>query len=115
MDATSSPSLPTPAGTPPGPLAMAFFGLGAVGSSRIDVVGLPHFAPLFDGSAPELQRLAGAQVLVNAAHPGFNRPLLELGLRLRAHVVDLASDMYDAETEGSLTFSQYAFDQAYRE
>lgn len=146
---------PTPAGTPPGPLTMAFFGLGAVGSSmliclselaerdgvplrfvvvvlnvelardalfhaerlfdRIDFVGLPDFAPLFDGSAPELQRLAGAQVLVNAAHPGFNRPLLELGLRLRAHVVDLASDMYDAETEGSLTFSQYAFDQAYRE
>jgi hypothetical protein len=38
-------------------------------------------------------------VLVNAAMPGFNQPLLELGLRLGAHVVDLASGMYDAETE----------------
>jgi saccharopine dehydrogenase-like NADP-dependent oxidoreductase len=54
-------------------------------------------------------------VLVNAAQPGFNTPLLELGLRLDAHVVDLASDMYDAETERSLTFSQYAFGEAYRD
>jgi hypothetical protein len=45
------------------------------------------------------KRLADAQVLVNAAMPGFNQPLLELGLRLGAQVVDLASDMYDAETE----------------
>jgi saccharopine dehydrogenase (NAD+, L-lysine-forming) len=137
------------------PLTIAFFGLGAVGSSmliclselaerdevpvrflvvvlnvdlardalfhaerlfdRIDFVGLPDFAPLFDGSAPELERLAGAQVLVNAAHPGFNHQLLQLGLRLEAHVVDLASDMYDDETEHSLTFSQYGFDQPFRE
>lgn len=62
-----------------------------------------------------MQRLAGAQLLVNAAMPGFNTPLLELGLRLNAHVVDLASDMYDAETERSLTFSQYTFHEAYRE
>jgi hypothetical protein len=155
MVATPSSPLPTPDDTPPGPLTIAFFGLGAVGSSmliclselaerdgvplrfvvvvlneelardalfhaerlfdRIDFVVLPDFAPLFAGSAPELKRLAGAQVLVNAAHPGFNQPLLELGLRLEAHVVDLASDMYDAETERSLTFSQYAFDQAYRD
>jgi saccharopine dehydrogenase-like NADP-dependent oxidoreductase len=137
------------------PLTIAFFGLGAVGSSmliclseladrddvplrfvvvvlndelardalfhaeqlfeRIDFIALPDFAPLFDGSAPELQRLASAQLLVNAAMPGFNTPLLELGLKLGAHVVDLASDMYDAETERSLTFSQYAFHEAYRE
>jgi len=43
---------------------------------RIDFIALPDFAPLFDGSAPELQQLAGAQVLVNAAQPGFNTPLL---------------------------------------
>jgi len=150
MDAPAT----TPA-HPPGQLTIAFFGLGAVGSSmliclselaerddvllrfvvmvlnvdlardalfhaerlydRIDFVGLPDFAPLFDGTAPELERLAGAQVLVNAAQPGFNQPLLELGLSLNAHVVDLASDMYDTETERSLTFSQYAFNEAYRD
>jgi saccharopine dehydrogenase-like NADP-dependent oxidoreductase len=137
---------------PPGQLTIAFFGLGAVGSStliclseladrddvplrcvvvvlnvdlardalfhaerlfdRIDFVGLPDFAPLFDGSAAELERLADVQVLVNAAQPGFNQPLLELGLSLDAHLADLASDRYD--TERSLTFSQYSFDQAYR-
>jgi hypothetical protein len=136
------------------PLTIAFFGLGAVGSSmliclselaerdevplrfvvvvlnvdlardalfhaerlfdRIDFIGLPDFALLFDGTAPERERLNGAHVLVNAAYPGFNRPLLDLGLALGAHVVDLASDMYEPETERSLTFSQYAFDAAYR-
>ena len=130
------------------PLTIAFFGLGAVGSSmliclseladrddvplrfvvvvlndelardalfhaerlfeRIDFIALPDFAPLFDGSAPELQRLAGAHLLVNAAQPGFNTPLLELGLRLDAHVVDLASDMYDAETERKIVRNEIA-------
>ncbi|MFM7394761.1 MAG: hypothetical protein ACKO22_10465 [Cyanobium sp.] len=143
----------TPA-APAAPLTIAFFGLGAVGSSmliclselaerdevplrfvvvvlnvdlardalfhaerlfdRIDFIGLPDFAPLFEGTAPERERLNGAHVLVNAAYPGFNRPLLELGLALGAHVVDLASDLYEPETERSLTFFQYAFDQAYR-
>ena len=143
----------TPA-APAAPLTIAFFGLGAVGSSmliclselaerdevplrfvvvvlnvdlardalfhaerlfdRIDFIGLPDFAPLFDGTAPERERLNGAHVLVNAAYPGFNRPLLDLGLALGAHVVDLASDMYEPETERSLTFSQYGFDEAYR-
>jgi hypothetical protein len=143
----------TPA-APAAPLTIAFFGLGAVGSSmliclselaerdevplrfvvvvlnvdlardalfhaerlfdRIDFIGLPDFGPLFDGTAPERERLNGAHVLVNAAYPGFNRPLLDLGLALGAHVVDLASDMYEPETERSLTFFQYAFDEAYR-
>ncbi|MFN9686612.1 MAG: saccharopine dehydrogenase [Cyanobacteriota bacterium] len=155
MEPTSAAAAVAHGGAPAEPLTVAFFGLGAVGSSmliclselaerdgvplrfvvvvlnvdlardalfhaerlfdRIAFVGLPDFAPLFDGSAPELEQLAGAHVLINAAHPGFNRQLLELGLRLDAHVVDLASDMYDAETERSLTFSQYGFDQAYRE
>ena len=54
-----------------------------------------------------------AEIPLARAHspqgPCFNTPLLELGLRLDAHVVALASDMFDAETERSLTFSQYAF------
>jgi len=82
---------------------------------RIDFVGVADFDRFFQGSHAERDRLAGAQVLVNAAHPRFNQPMLQLGLELGAHAVDLASDMYDAETERTLTFSQYSLDQAYRE
>jgi hypothetical protein len=134
---------------------VAFFGLGAVGSSmliclaelaerdgvplrfvvvvlepdlardalfhaerlfdHIRFVKVPDFDTLFSGHDPQMAQLEGTQLIVNTAHPRFNRPLLELGLTLNAHVVDLASDMYDAETERSLTFSQYAFDQAYQQ
>lgn len=132
------------------PITIAFFGLGAVGSSmliclaelaerdgvplrfvvvvlepdlardalfhaerlfdRIDFVGVEDFGPLLAADAEPAESLAGAQVLINAAHPAFNRPLLTLGLRLGAHVVDLASDMYDAETERTLSFAQYQAD-----
>jgi saccharopine dehydrogenase-like NADP-dependent oxidoreductase len=145
--------MPSSSSTVP-PLAVAFFGLGAVGSSmliclaelaerdgvplrfvvvvqnpdlardalfhaerlfdRIDFVGVEDFGAVFDGTAPETARLAGVDVLVNAAHPGFNRPMLALALRLGAHAVDLASDMYDAETERTLTFAQYEVDDDLR-
>ncbi len=140
---------------PATPLTVAFFGLGAVGSSmliclaelaerdgvplRFVVVVLepeqardalfhaerlfdqirfekvPDFDILFGGDEQQLGRLEGVELIVNAAHPRFNRPLLELGLTLGAHVLDLASDMYDAETERTLTFSQFALDQPYQE
>jgi saccharopine dehydrogenase (NAD+, L-lysine forming) len=77
---------------------------------RIDFIGVPDFAPVFSGTSEHEVQLAGATLLVNAAQPGFNLPLLELGLRIGAHTVDLASDMYDATTERTLTFAQYAFD-----
>ncbi|MGB5134207.1 MAG: saccharopine dehydrogenase C-terminal domain-containing protein [Prochlorococcaceae cyanobacterium] len=141
--------------SPAHPLTVAFFGLGAVGSSmliclaelaerdgvplrfvvvvlepdlardalfhaerlfdHIRFVKVPDFDTLFSGNDPQMAQLEGAQLIVNAAHPRFNQPLLELGLTLNAHVVDLASDMYDAETERTLTFSQFAFDQAYQQ
>jgi hypothetical protein len=77
---------------------------------RIDFIGVPDFAPVFAGTSEHEGSLAGATLLVNAAQPGFNLPLQELGLRIGAHTVDLASDMYDATTERTLTFAQYAFD-----
>jgi saccharopine dehydrogenase (NAD+, L-lysine-forming) len=82
---------------------------------RIEFVGVDDFDALFAECEGGRERLAGAHVLVNAAHPRFNKPILRLGLELGAHAVDLASDMYDAETERSLTFSQYAFDADYRQ
>jgi len=137
------------------PLSVAFFGLGAVGSSmliclaelaerdgvpirflvvvlepelardalfhaewlfdRIDFLQVSDFDALFDGSDDQLAHLKGAHILVNAANPRFNEPMLRLGLEVGANVLDLASDMYDAETERTHTFSQYGFDQAYRE
>lgn len=81
---------------------------------RIDFVGVADFGAVFDGTAPEADRLAGVDVLINAAHPGFNRPMLGLALRLGAHAVDLASDMYDAETERTLRFAQYEVDDELR-
>lgn len=82
---------------------------------RIDFVGVDDFGPLWSGEGEQAHRLEGATLLVNAALPEFNRPLIELGLRLGAHTVDLASDMYDATTERTLTFSQYAFDEQLRD
>jgi saccharopine dehydrogenase (NAD+, L-lysine forming) len=81
---------------------------------RIDFLGVDDFAPVFALEGEHASRLAGADVLVNAALPSFNRPMLELALRLGAHTVDLATDMYDAETERTLTFSQYGFDADFR-
>lgn len=148
--------MPAAAGKPPSPpLSIAFFGLGAVGSSmliclaelaerdgipvrfrvfvvdpaaardalyhaerfmkRIEIIGVPDFDPLLALQGPGADKLAGATLLVNAAIPRFNCPIIELGVRLRAHTIDLASDMYNPETANSLTFSQYAHDAALRE
>jgi saccharopine dehydrogenase-like NADP-dependent oxidoreductase len=82
---------------------------------RIELVEVPDFAPVFDLGTPYDAQLANAALLVNAALPSFNCSIIELGLRLGASTLDLASEMYDAETERTLTFAQYRFDQALRE
>jgi saccharopine dehydrogenase (NAD+, L-lysine forming) len=82
---------------------------------RIDFVGLPDFGPVFAHAPQHQAELAGATLLVNAALPDFNRPMIELALQIGAHTVDLASDMYDSNTERTLTFAQYGYDQALRE
>ena len=82
---------------------------------RIEIIGVPDFDPLLALQGPGADKLAGATLLVNAAIPRFNCPIIELGVRLRAHTIDLASDMYNPETANSLTFSQYAHDAALRE
>jgi hypothetical protein len=137
------------------PVMIAFFGLGAVGSSlliclaelaerdgiplkfrvftidpagardalyhaekilrRVEIVGVPAFDPLFTLQDPYAGKLAGAALLVNAATPAFNCPIIDLAARVGAHALDLASDMYNPETEKTLTFAQYAHDAALRE
>lgn len=82
---------------------------------RIDLIGVPGFDPLFAGEAPYLEQLQDAALLVNAALPSFNLSIIELGVRLGANTLDLASDMYDAQTERTLTFAQYRYDAALRE
>ena len=83
---------------------------------RIEFVGQSDFAPLFAGADQAQEtRLAGALLLVNAALPAFNGPIIETGLRVGAHTLDLASDMYNAETEQTLVFPQYRYDQALRD
>ncbi|CRI64819.1 Saccharopine dehydrogenase [Thiocapsa sp. KS1] len=82
---------------------------------RIDFIGVPDFAPVFALESGHASELTGAAMLVNAALPEFNGPMIELALRIGAHTVDLASDMYDATTDRTLTFSQYGFDHALRE
>ncbi|MCG6896369.1 MAG: saccharopine dehydrogenase [Thiocapsa sp.] len=82
---------------------------------RIDFIGVSDFAPIF-ALAPEHEaELKQASVLVNAALPEFNGAMIDLALRIGAHTVDLASDMYDATTERTLTFAQYQYEQALRE
>jgi len=82
---------------------------------RIDFIGVTDFAAVFACEETHRRHLMGASLLVNAALPEFNAPTIELGLRLGAHTVDLASDMYDEVTERTLAFSQYRFDPALRE
>jgi len=52
---------------------------------RVDFIGVDDFAPLWSGTGEQAEKLVGATLLVNAALPEFNRPLIELGLRLGAH------------------------------
>jgi len=82
---------------------------------RVEIIGVPSFEPLLALEGPGADKLAGASLLVNAAIPQFNCPIIELGIRLGAHTLDLASDMYNPETASSLTFNQYAHDAALRE
>ncbi|MEY6432143.1 saccharopine dehydrogenase [Thioalkalicoccus limnaeus] len=81
---------------------------------RIEFIGLPDFSPVFALAVPHDAHLADAALLINAALPAFNIPLIELALRIGAHSVDLASDMYDEKTEQTLTFAQYDYDRALR-
>jgi hypothetical protein len=82
---------------------------------RIKFVGVPDFAPIFACASPHDSDLAGAGILVNAAVPEFNCPMIELGIRVGACTVDLASEMYNARTDRTLTFAQYDHDADLRE
>ncbi len=81
---------------------------------RIEFVEVPDFEPLFKMVPPYDRLLRGTAVIINAALPAFNGPMIELALRLGAHTVDLASDMYNEETERTLAFPQYRHDAALR-
>ena len=82
---------------------------------RIEIIGVESFDPILDPAGSISEKLAGASLLVNAAIPRFNCPIIELGVRLGVHTLDLASDMYNPETANSLTFAQYAHDRALRD
>jgi len=82
--------------------------------ARVHLVGVPSFDPVFALEEPYAAQLRGVCLLVNAAMPSFNCPIIELAVRVDAHALDLASDMYDRETERTKAFAQYRFDQALR-
>lgn len=82
---------------------------------HIDFIKLSDFSSVFALEPEHERELTGATLLVNAALPEFNGAMLELALRIGAHTVDLASDIYGAKTERTLTFAQYAYDTALRE
>jgi saccharopine dehydrogenase-like NADP-dependent oxidoreductase len=82
---------------------------------RVEIIGVPTFDRILDLDGPGAEKLAGAALLINAAIPQFNCPIIQLGIRLGAHTLDLASDMYNPETASSLTFNQYAHDAALQE
>lgn len=81
---------------------------------RVEFVGLHDFAPVFALEPSYAEMLAHAWVMVNAAVPTLNRPMLELASKLGVHAVDLASDMYGEGAQRSQTFEQYDFDEALR-
>ncbi|HBA67562.1 MAG TPA: saccharopine dehydrogenase, partial [Methylococcaceae bacterium] len=61
---------------------------------HIDFIKLSDFGSVFALEPAHEQELTGATLLVNAALPEFNGAMLELALRIGAHTVDLASDIY---------------------
>ena len=82
---------------------------------RVELIGVPDFDRIFALEEPYARKLKGATLLVNAALPRFNCPIIQLGLKVGAHTLDLASDMYDEETSQTLRFSQDRFDAELRE
>lgn len=82
---------------------------------RVELVGVKNFDPIFAQEAPYAKMLNGASLLVNAALPAFNCPILELGVKVGAHTLDLAADMYNDETSRTRAFAQYAHEEALKE
>lgn len=81
---------------------------------RVEFVGVPDFAPVFDRDPRYAPMLDGTWFLVNAALPALNRPMLRLACALGVDAVDLASDMYADDAQRSLTFEQYEYDAELR-
>lgn len=79
---------------------------------QIEILPVPSFEPLFALEEPYGKKLKRAALLINAALPRFNCPIIELGLKVGAHTLDLASEMYDEATASSMTFAQYRYDGA---
>ncbi len=79
---------------------------------RLELVEVPGFEAILAGEPQFLEQTKDAVLLVNAATPAFNDSIIELAVRIGAHALDLASDMYDEETERTQTFSQYRYDEA---
>jgi saccharopine dehydrogenase (NAD+, L-lysine forming) len=82
---------------------------------QVQIIGVPDFEAIFALEEPYAKQLKGASLLINAALPKFNCPIIELGLKIGANTLDLASEMYDEETSRSLTFAQTKHDAALRE
>ena len=82
---------------------------------RIEIVGVESFDPILDPATRISEKLVGSSLLINAAISRFNGPIIELGVRLGVHTLDLASDLYNPETASSLTFANDAHDRALRD
>jgi len=82
---------------------------------RIDFVSVSDFSQLWEENSKFQSYYDRALVLVNVATPAFNEPILTLASRCGIHAVDLASDMYDDETQRTLSFKQYKHENALKE
>ncbi len=73
------------------------------------------FREIFDHPEKLRKKLHGSAVLINAAVPTFNAPILTLAADLCVHYCDLASDMYNERTEKTLQFPQQDFHERLKE
>lgn len=67
------------------------------------------FKLIFSNSKQHPESLVGADILINAASPKFNKSILKLAVELEANYCDLASDMYNEQTLKTLQFPQQTF------
>lgn len=81
---------------------------------RIEFVQMAEFDPIWQGDPRYLQYFDRALVMVNVAAPSLNEPMLKLAAKVGVHAVDLASDMYDDETQRTLRFKQYDHEEELR-
>lgn len=79
---------------------------------QIEIIPVESFDPIFALQDPFARKLKRAALLINAALPRFNNPIIELALKTGAHALDLASEFGEDLPNSQAPFPQYRYEEA---